>query len=419
MKKYSLLALVFCLLLGSWALAETQTITLKNGQTITGEVIKTAKGYEVKALGGVVAFPFDEVASVTAVSDPDKEYKERLSKIDPNNVDQHIGLAEWALEKNRLDIAKAELDKALALQPNNEKASLLMRKVRAASAAERTETPVAPPPVTQPVNPAGDTLAQGIVASKDFVSDDDMYKIRLFERSKDDTVTVEFRNKVVERFIEAMRESGDADFKSPNSQSRFRAMPPNRQLQFILDKISPDDIAIMDDILIKSDPRNIREFRNSVWPVISQNCGQLQCHGAPKGKGGFKLYNIPARTEKSDYTNFLILTLWQKDGKKMIDRGHNELSLLLQYSLPGDLAKYKHPKSARVPLATSDKAAPYRKIESWIASLAGSGHPNYRTTYQPPVGRKLAGGASSLTAEPTDESTTRPATSAPSDPFAN
>jgi hypothetical protein len=152
-----------------------------------------------------------------------------------------------------------------------------------------------------------------------------------------------------------------------------------------------EDPVFLDRIQIKTDPEFMRLYRRDVATQIRVSCAQDGCHGAPQGKGGLKLFTI--KSDRADYTNFLILSLWEKDGKYLVDRRDPEKnSMLLQHGLPLELAKagYGHPKiPMRQTLFKGTSADNYQKILSWIKSLAGDVPPAYRTEYQPPVGRAL------------------------------
>jgi len=141
---------------------------------------------------------------------------------------------------------------------------------------------------------------------------------------------------------------------------------------------------IRDDIILKNDPPDMREFRGPIWKWISNDCAATSCHGSEKGKDGLKLYNVPGGNVNVDYTNFLILDSFRtKSGDQIIRRDEGEASLLLQYALPNDLAKSRHPKKIR-PAFTNREASGYKQTLEWIKSLAGPMHPDYRIKDRPP-----------------------------------
>jgi hypothetical protein len=192
---------------------------------------------------------------------------------------------------------------------------------------------------------------------------------------------VEFRNDAIEKFIKTMR--GVGDFQKEGFAQEFRKASKAKQARYILENAPVGD-AIRDDIVVKTDPAAMREFRGPVWRWISTNCAATTCHGAEKGKKGLKLYNAPGSNVNVDYTNFLILDAFHtKSGEQMIRRDDPEASLLLQYSLPKEQAQAHHPKKSK-PAFTSRNAAGYKQTLEWIKGLAGPIHPDYRIKERPP-----------------------------------
>jgi len=381
-----------CLLLLAVALGQVKTITLKDGREITGQVTKTDEGYQVRTKFGVVTFSAEQVASIVDVVTPEQEYQKRLAKIDPDKSEDHFALGKWAMGRGLLQIARKELSEALRLRADHEEASLLLRQVEA-KIREATRPPKTVP-ATAPTGPAGPA-----VRPEWLVSQEEIYRIRLEELRPSDTVVVEFRNNVLERFIDKM--AGTADFKKPRFDKEFRAMSNTRKVIYILEQIDPDDSTIKDNIIIKSDPKFMVDFRSRVWPIVSRHCASSNCHGGPKGAGGLKLFNTTGRDERVIYTNFAILEMYASGGRRIIDRNDPSYSLLLQYGLPPKQAKFKHPAESKFAFANR-KVVSYRRVMEWINSLQPPAYYNYRLKYRPPSGPKP------VPAPPSD-ATTKPA----------
>jgi len=369
MSRILLLSLVICAAISAIALGASQTLTLKDGRKVTGDVTKTESGYRVKTDNGDIEFKANEVDSVADSADMDKEYQDRLGKIDDKDANAHFELARWAERNGRLDIAKKELKRSLEISPDNEKAQLLLRKVEAGL------TSTGKPELQSTTKPT----VGGPADAKDLVSDEDINRIRLAELREDDNPSIEFKNKAYDRFVESQR--GTENF----NEKDFRKMSRAKQVRYILD--TPGNGGVRDDIVIKSDPKFMTKFR-TVWPGIEQNCGSAACHGGPKGKGDLKLFpRGSTKNDRADYTNFLILNLWEKDGQRLMDRDHVEDSLVLQYGLPSKDAQYRHPVDLNKTMFTSKKTSSYKALEAFIKELQGGTTPAYGTKYQPPVGR--------------------------------
>jgi hypothetical protein len=393
------------------SVAAEQTVNLKNGGKLTGEVRKTAKGYEVKMrTGGVVTLLAEDVASITDAAAAQSEYEKRLAALDKNDPKAQVEMAEWAESQGMLQAAREHLQAAVALDKSNEKAQLLLRRVEAKLQA--TATASAPAATATATGPA--TVVSH--AGKDVVGQEDIYRIRLAEYRPGEQATFTLRNKLIDRFVQSMR--GRDKFEDPDYAQTFRSQPAIRQVEYILDQTAPGD-AIRNDILITSDPAFMVEFRQ-VWPVVQNSCASIRCHGADKGAGGLKLIPGSAGNAANDYTNFLILSAFESGGRKLIDRSQPGDSLLLQYGLPDSAATAAHPRKLPTPPFPNQSDPKYKRLSAWIESLKGPSQPRYNLEYKPPAYLKLnlAGSTASFLDRPGTASkpAAKPST-APASPF--
>ena len=383
---------ILCLLLAGVCVGQTMIVTLKDGRKIIGEVTKTEDGYLVKRKigSGTASVPVhkDEVASIEEMVTPEQEYKNRLKKIDPQNPRDRFNLAKWALGKNVLAIARTECEEALKLDPEFERARLLLRQIEAKEKKAAGGGPKKPVP-GKPKGPSGQIPPASKIPPEWLVTDEDIYKVRLEELTAADRgVAVQLQNKVLDRFIEKRR--GRGEFQTRQFEQQFRSWGRDRQAFFMLSKIDREEVTIKDDIQIKTNTKFILDFRNKIWPAIGVHCASITCHGSPEGKGGLKLINVSGRSDKVLYSNFLILDKFS-GRQKVIDRGTPDLSLLLQHALPREIARYKHPEKGKFAPPLQDLDAPaYKFALAWIESLAKP-HPEYRVKYVPPFGRTGGG----------------------------
>ena len=382
--------------------AELQTVLLKSGRQVTGEVAKTSTGYQVTTPNGVINVASGDVASIGPATDPDAEFKDRLSKIDPKNADDHVALAEWAFSRGMMDDAQGELKAALAINANHLKAQLLLRKVEAALAdAAKSE----PQPATS-TSASGPSAAENL--DKILIPMDDIYRIRLAELRRDDTVAVEFKNDLIERFITRMQGS-PPDFTDPKNNDQFRAKPRPEQALRIRKEFENNSNPgkWLDDIIIKSDPKFMIEFRSRVLPSIRGHCAAADCHGGEKGQGRLKLFSTPSN-DRVDYTNFVIMDGFKNSAGRLIDRDIPDDSLLLQFGLPVEQVKVRHPKTIRW-VFTSRQTQQYRNIDDWMSkTLQPTPHPDYRLKWTPPAGVKLDFGISTIDFGPISRPATNP-----------
>ena len=386
-----------------FAVGQTKVVKLKGRQTtITGEVTETKdkKGYEIKTKAGVIVVSKDEVESITDLVTPTDEYHRRLAKIDPNDPKARLELAEWAFKNDLLAEAKAELEAALKLKSDYPQARLLLSQVEAkikATKAARTR------PGGNGEEPPPGSTSRPIVRREWLVGKNDIFRIRLEELRAGDTAGIQFRNDVLKRFMDSMR--GREHFKEAQARSEFLALPRIDQVMYILEKIDRDNVAIKDDIIVTRDPKFMLDFRRYVWPMVSSSCATTHCHGGARPKGGLKFFNLP-RNQAVDYTNFVILSGFVKRGRRLINRDHPDLSLLLQYGLPKDQARFRH-KEDITPAFRSMRDPRYRQVLTWIKDLNGPPHPDYRLDYRPPFNMKLDTSGGSALPSPETQPTTR------------
>ena len=460
MKKV-VLSLALITLFTAGALAKTQALIRKDGRKHVGLITKAQDrdGYNVKMRVGVIFVPSDEVARIEDATTPLEEFNSRLAKVKPGNVKARYTLAQWAFRKGLLSEAEGVLKSILKSDANHERAKLLLEEIgakktrtedptklrqeyfarRAALGAKDTnghlrlgkwayekkllreakivlETALKLNPqlaeaatLLGKINTAiaaGGASTAG-VQDKYLLSVADIYKVRLEElHRKGDLVRVKYRNDVLRRFVAAM--SGRDEFKNDmRFGDKFMGYNSIKKLQYILDPdrdISPETLdTLKKDILIENDPAFMKTFRSKIWPVVQQNCATMACHGAPKGQGKFKLFNVPSRDGKINYTNFIILAgATDKTSGRMLDRDTPLDSLLLEYLLPKTVAKKKHwhpdTKKAIRNLFKDREQPAFKIIRDWISSLSAPGYPDYRLDYKPPFGMKLnlSGGGGTL-----------------------
>ena len=373
------LALLSSLLLAIQAQADRKTVTYqRDGQTltVTGDVVETDTGYSVKTDAETVSIRKADVVKIedpqaAAEGGPADEYARRRAAVAADDVDALYQLASWGVDNKLYTQAKADLEAILKKDPNNIRASLLLKKVNSLIDQQ-----------------GGDT--NGGTVSRDntqLISLDDIYKIRRAElRDNEPNLAIQLKDDLARRFAKAM--SGLEDFKESGFEEKFLSWPALRQARYIMAKTNPGN-AFRDDIIIRSDPGFMRDFTREVWPVVLRNCASGRCHGAPRARGGLKFYPT-GNDERTRYTNFVMLDgVRNRQGLPLLNRSTPDDSLLLEYLLPRDIAKVSHP--TRLPPLFRDRdSRQYKQVAAWIGSLEHfPQHPDYELKYEPPQGVKL------------------------------
>ena len=403
MFRTTLIAVVCLVVITVSAFGETMTVAFKDGRLpVTGQVesIDGGKQYRITTyIGGkpvmTQTVKASDVLSMKKVVLPTDEYQQRLKKIDPKDPEARFTLAQWAYRKGLLKIAVHELEQVLKLKATDERASLLLKQVKAriASGGGGVKDP----------NPDNGGATVTPADRKGMITERDLNRIRLaeladvpFVRKRFLGQVIEFRgkesarvamtNNVTKRFIEEMRNDDDFRVDPKAAGDLFRKWSPQHQFSYMLSRLKRTDWAMKDDMVVKTDPESMRTFHRTIWPMLSTSCASTQCHGAVKGQGKLKLFNIKANDSIGMYSNYMILNQFAKGGR-MIYRDFPRESLLLEAGLPAKEAKWKHPDKAKAtPLFTGVTDARYKTVLKWIESLNGPPTPFYGVTYKPPFG---------------------------------
>src|SRR5262249_34546142 len=151
-----------------------------------GQIVVTVHGVDT-------TIPKENIVSFTYTDDFNKEFDQRMAKLDKNDVAGRIALARWAFDKRQYGKSREALDSALAIDPNNREAfdlentitsQLKLEETKTAGPADRT-TPTPPP------NPIG--------VDRNLLSQDDINTIRQKELQSNDRVSVRFEHDVDRR----------------------------------------------------------------------------------------------------------------------------------------------------------------------------------------------------------------------------
>ncbi|MCE5277294.1 MAG: hypothetical protein ABFD92_15530 [Planctomycetaceae bacterium] len=353
-------------LLAAMAAGASQLLVLKDGRSFKGEVTKTPEGYRVATRMAVLTFTDEQVEKVVEQADPIDEYNQRAAKIDAKDARAHLQLGQWAQQKGLLDSARTEYEKTLEIDPSIEMAKTLLAQVN-----EKLNTPAEAPQGGVAVAPPGATVPAQ-TPQEWLVTNEGIYKIRMGEfKPGRDSLPVRFRNNVLEKFVNVMR--GRKDISGATfDESRFNVLSAADKAKYIVTNTQWDD-PLRNDILLLGDPQPLREFRGRIWAVMQSQCAAVQCHGGPQGQGSFRLLSTPARNERVDYTNFLILSSMRHGQWSLIDRQQREDSLLLTYLQRKDAVRptQVHPGRDLAPIYVDVKTGPYKQMLDWIASLKG------------------------------------------------
>jgi hypothetical protein len=384
----------------SLALAVPGVVKTRDGGTFEGEISEANLMVIVRDKRGIeTRIPREQVLTIETRLDPELEFNARYKKLAEGDVEARVELAQYSLSQKRPDLARKVLLEALSIDPNHRVGAALYdvalsqieldRRAQTAAAGrpfaqQPPASPPATPPRATPANPpAAPAPATGAAApvspysvtraERPQVSPEQVNAIRQGEIRQGETgVNFRFENDVERRFAQA-RGMTVASLRSLSPLERFSRIRES------------GDLTALADVRVLRDPASLTEFRTKVQPRILAGCASAGCHGGDTA-GTFFLHN-PASTEAATYTNFYVLATSRypvtlADGKRqvmrMIDRTTPELSLILQFTLPGELARFPHPPvpGFRPLFRTADNDG-FRNLQSWIQSTLSPIEPNY------------------------------------------
>ena len=119
-----------CVIVMAGAVARGDSVTLKTGQTLTGQIISdTPKQLIIKTTGGIMTLPRDMVATVTSDAAVRAEFQKRYAEVVARAVAGHLELAKWCLEQNLVQEAQQHYQRVLEYDAENARARAGLQEV--------------------------------------------------------------------------------------------------------------------------------------------------------------------------------------------------------------------------------------------------------------------------------------------------
>ncbi len=418
MTRLGVVGLICCILTASVALARQGVVKTKNGQTYEGDVEEKSDGVIINIKGIQTRIAQVNVASVNYPEDYDKQLADKRAKLEKTDVKGRIALARDAFNNKRYVPARDILEEALTVDPNNTEASELRDTTMAQIRLERSrqQAPTTEPRFSERAN-AATTPSTGLADAADnrFLKPVDINTIRQYELQDTETdIPLRFESDVKRRYANKL---------SNRPIDEFLSLTAMQQAMDILKNGAPE---MRNNVKITRDPRAMMIYRRTIQPYVLPNCATSQCHGG--NNAGNLVLTSPAESDQATYTNFFILqaytrkagsggsAVFGKGETKIVDRTQPAKSLLLQYSIPTNVAEFDHPEvpGYRPSLRGPDDLK-YRQILSWIHDSLNPSldQPNYGINFHVPGGASTRPTTAPATQPATTTTTTNPTTTRP------
>jgi hypothetical protein len=377
--------------------AKEGTVYVKNPKMpMHGDITEHDTTVDVVNGGTTVTFQKANVDHIIYNDDVPNIIAERQAKLQPNDVQGRIDLAQFALDFKRYGDAQRILTDAQKLDPGNSRISNMLASIDQLSQAQPPTTAPTPPatPPAQPV-PAGPNPSPSVPVMPTTSS----APIQLRQVTPDEINEIRFDEWQDGQFKVQARVNADARKafidETGIPANVFVKMTPAQQAWMIYNQRTKDGVPpkdLFDGIRLLADPPALLKYRQVVQHQVVAGCAASNCHGGDNA-GSFKLF--PGDSDAAVYTDFLILNKYglTVDGKAypMINRDQPQESLLLSEMLAPELATVPHPKTDGYRGMCHTRADPkYVAVLTWIRDDLNPVRPTYDIDLTRPAPEKQA-----------------------------
>jgi hypothetical protein len=365
------------------------TLLLRDGTALEGVILQD--GFEevlIEIAGIRTRYARKDVDSVRLEPSFEEQFEQFQMSIRRNDWPRRMEFAQWLFENRRYALAREEL-LPIVEQADVEGAPQLLRLVEAQlrleSASGEHPRPGASATDRIPEPWERERPSSGRVELRDMLPDrllsrEDVNLIRIYEMDLRNPPRLSVKPETIREMIEKHGASDLIPADSAGRTALFRAEP--LALTKLLFQLKARDLYPQIEVL--SEPAHLNLFRQRVHNAwLIPGCATSLCHGGVDA-GHFFLHARNYKDERVRYTNLLILERSSFDGRPMIDFDDPLSSLVIQYGLPRNEARFPHPpvKGWRPVFLESNK----RLLEdalSWIRAMYMP-RPAYPVEYEPP-----------------------------------
>lgn len=372
---FGLIVFAIGVLLAAPADARTAVLTTKDGDTYEGELVaQTATVVVLNVRGIEASFSQDNVASITIRESPGEVFRKKRAALADDDLEGRLELAELMVEEDALSLARRELVSLQRDFPEAVRVGELLTLVEAKLRLEQTRSDR-----TADRGRADDDRPgrQGPTEDNPYLTPEQINLIRVYEVDLEQKPRISIAPQAIEAFFERYGDRDDVP-RGKRERSEFKRLPGHEQLDVFF-KVQARDL--YDQVNVRTEPEALSQYRRS---VNNQYVARYFAPSFAQGQiAGLVLLSSRPDDETEAYTNFYLLSAFSYEGNPLIDRDEPESSLLLQWGLVRDAAKFPAPDIAGwKPKFRSPQDADFRRYVDWIDSLF-DGEPDYSITYPP------------------------------------
>lgn len=360
-------------------------VFLSDGSRLSGVLIELTDRDVVIRVGGVrMPVPRTRIDRVVYRPTIMERYEEMRRAVDDDDAEQILLICRWLLSVGRHELALREVEGILSRDPHHPDAMEFRRLVALqVELKERARSrPAAGPPRASPPPPSDPDEFP-------LLSPDQINLINVMEINLRDPPRFRVRRETMERLFTEFAD----DPRIPTTREGREALlrrDPGVQLGLIFDLRARH---LYPEVQVIDKPSAMRKFRDNVhrtWLIAG--CATTKCHGGTEA-GRFRLYTRDATTDRTIYTNFLIIERFRtRDDHPLIDYADPARSRLLTYGLPPNTSPLPHPpvpgadgKPGTIgrPVFSSPDDRRFQAAVDWIRSMYRP-RPEYPIEYSLP-----------------------------------
>ena len=357
-------------------------VELRDGTILSGELIEDGLDEVVMRIKGVMtSLPRETVVRARLDLTLEEKYQRFRERVSPDQYLRRLELAQWLFDEKAYDLARRELLEIVA-ESKLPEAIRLLTMVDAQMALEQGKFSDGRSIERPPKSRNAGTVDLRDLLPTEVISSDDVNLMRVYEidfRSPPSRINVS--PTVLRALLEAYGASPLIPGDSSGRTRLFRAEP--LEIVDLMFRLKAREF--YPRIEVKSEPPSLNLFRQRVHDAwVIPNCATSRCHGGLDG-GRFFLHRRGSKSERVRYTNQLILERWNELERPLIDWENPERSLIIQYGLPRNEARFPHPEvKGWKPIFTKGNHRVLRDSILWIESMYRP-RPGYPVDYTPPV----------------------------------
>lgn len=365
-------------------------VTLRSGQRIQGILVKADGQHVVIRVAGIEApFAAADVERYELLPPLMERYRD-LRKAVGDDPDQILAVAQWLREREKYELALAEVERALSHNPEHGPCRRLKHELEQQILLKmRAIRPATPKPEREGDVPGGAEAGPRRPRATDvpLLNASQVALMKVFEVDLAEKPRLVIPREAIDRLLEKHAGHPLLPTTKEGRDALYRKDPA-----FVLDlifRVQARDL--YPQVQVLDMPGAVRKFRDGVQATwLLNSCATITCHGGTDA-GRFVLATRRPNADPTVYTNLLILQRFRTaDGKPLIDWEHPERSPLLQLGLPRKDAQIPHPpapmgasgRDAWKPVFRSTDDRVFERSVDWIRSMYRP-RPEYPIEYEP------------------------------------